>query len=145
MEAIADSGGGRSPPTEQRLCPEPERQRDSRHSQPREQAAPAVCAFGSCHEIFSTGRNSSKLFAERTLRHLQRQFTGLPEIEFSSPEIREVLDTQKLIVAGAPRSRQIALSEFFQALRQLLFIQGMEHNEALAFFLIGNRRHHKGL
>jgi hypothetical protein len=49
VERIADTGSRSGSRADQRLRPEPEREDNSSHKKPQEQAAPVAGVFGLCH------------------------------------------------------------------------------------------------
>ncbi len=113
VNGVADSRCRSGPRPDQRLRPEPQRQDDSGHHKPKKQTPPLNRALGFLHEALSTVGNRTKLFAECTLRHLQRQFARFSQIEFSRAKIRKLLNTYELVRPGTPESRQFTPSQSF--------------------------------
>src|SRR5260370_11416744 len=85
------------------------------------------------------------LVAKRAWHHLQRQSAGFAQVELSSAEIGERFDAQELVLARPPQRGQVALSQFLETFFQLTLIQRVQHDEALAFLLIGHGGDNKGL
>src|SRR6266567_2286213 len=113
VNGVADSRCRSDPGPNQRLRPEPQRQDDSGYHKPKKQAPPLKRVFGLRHEALSITGNRTKLFAECTLRHLQRQFARLSQVEFSRAKIWKLLNTYELVRPGTPESRQFTLSQSF--------------------------------
>src|SRR5256885_1133937 len=112
----------------------------SLRSRPRRCPKFAACVI----ESFSSSAGVP-LVAKRAFDHLQRQSARFAQVELSGAEIGKRLDAQELVLPRPPQRGQVALSQFLEAFFQLTLIQRVQHDQALAFLLIGHGGDHKGL
>src|SRR5713226_6925832 len=112
----------------------------SRNSMPRRRPE-----FSACVIERSSSPAHVQLFVERALRHLHRQSARFAQIEFSGAEIRKSLDVQELVLSRPPQRGQVTIPQFLEAFFQLRLIQRVQHDEALAFLLVGHGSDDEGL
>ena len=109
----------------------------------RTPSRPFFVYLDECHRYLSG--DLENILAESRKYGIAAVLARFPQVELARAKIRQFFYAQKLIWAGPPKRRQIALGEQFESFFQLIFRQRVQHHQAFAFSFIGNRCYHEDL
>jgi hypothetical protein len=126
MKPVADTGRRQRPCAQQRLREEPRGQRKNGDRDADEPARVPTIGL-------------------KLLRVCAGQLSQALEIELSGAEIRQGLDGHEAIGAWSPQRRQLRPAELLQNTAQPVGGERVQHDEPLAFALVGNCRHREHL